>query len=137
MTTLLSAAEGDAAGAPGEELNLEAAVALQGAAVKAAKSKAKVSGEEADQQASKVAIEKLLQLKRQLADAQEAAPPSLAPGEVEYSKDFFGKPAYLAVSGQLNGMVLRFLLDRCCAQRLLCLCIRTSCARYTWNSKCI
>lgn len=28
--------------------------------------------------------------------------PRLANGSVDYSKDFFGKPAYLTVSGQLN-----------------------------------
>jgi len=31
-----------------------------------------------------------------------AAPPKVA-GKVDYSQDFFGKPAYLTVSGQLNG----------------------------------
>jgi asparaginyl-tRNA synthetase len=30
-------------------------------------------------------------------------PPRLPDGKVDFSKDFFGKPAYLTVSGQLNG----------------------------------
>lgn len=33
------------------------------------------------------------------------APPRLPDGQVDYSKDFFGKPAYLTVSGQLNGEI--------------------------------
>ncbi len=32
-----------------------------------------------------------------------AAPPRTAEGAVDYDQDFFGKPAYLTVSGQLNG----------------------------------
>lgn len=31
------------------------------------------------------------------------APPKREDGKVDYAKDFFGKPAYLTVSGQLNG----------------------------------
>ena len=113
VTTLLSAAEGGAAAEPGASAEeLQEAVSSQGAVVKAAKAKAKESGEEADQQAAKAQVDKLLVLKRQLSVAEEAAPPSLAPGESEYDKDFFGKPASLAVSGQLNG-ALRTLLDGC------------------------
>lgn len=33
------------------------------------------------------------------------APPRLPDGQVDYSQDFFGKPAYLTVSGQLNGEI--------------------------------
>jgi asparaginyl-tRNA synthetase len=109
VTTLLSAADEGAADngstAVASVDELEAAVAEQGAVVKAAKAKAKDTGEEADKQASKAAIDQLLQLKQRLGEAQAAAPPSLAPGEVDYSRDFFGKPAYLTVSGQLNGAV--------------------------------
>lgn len=32
-------------------------------------------------------------------------PPKTGSGEVDYSQDFFGKPAYLTVSGQLNGEI--------------------------------
>jgi asparaginyl-tRNA synthetase len=32
--------------------------------------------------------------------------PKLPSGEIDFSKDFFGKPAYLTVSGQLNGEAL-------------------------------
>lgn len=105
MTTLLSAADEGATDAPVlSEKDLEAAVADQGSAVKVAKAKAKETGEEADKHFSKAAIDHLLQLKQQLSDAKDSAPPSLIPGKIDYSKDFFGKPAYLAVSGQLNGV---------------------------------
>lgn len=101
---MLAAAE---KGATGDETasveELQASVAKQGAVVKAAKAKAKDTGDEADKKASKDAIDELLKLKEQLNDAQASAPPSLAPGEIDYAMDFFGKPAYLAVSGQLNG----------------------------------
>lgn len=33
------------------------------------------------------------------------APPRLPDGQVDYSQDFFGKPSYLTVSGQLNGEI--------------------------------
>ncbi|MBN9377562.1 MAG: asparagine--tRNA ligase [Chlamydiales bacterium] len=33
------------------------------------------------------------------------APPRLPNGQVDFSQDFFGKPAYLTVSGQLNGEI--------------------------------
>lgn len=33
------------------------------------------------------------------------SPPRLPDGQVDYSQDFFGKPAYLTVSGQLNGEI--------------------------------
>lgn len=33
------------------------------------------------------------------------APPRTEKGEVDYSKDFFGKPSFLTVSGQLNGEI--------------------------------
>lgn len=33
------------------------------------------------------------------------APPRLPDGQIDYSQDFFGKPSYLTVSGQLNGEI--------------------------------
>lgn len=33
------------------------------------------------------------------------APPRLPDGQIDYSQDFFGKPAYMTVSGQLNGEI--------------------------------
>ncbi len=35
----------------------------------------------------------------------DSKPPRNESGEVDYTKDFFGKPAYLTVSGQLNGEI--------------------------------
>ena len=35
-------------------------------------------------------------------------PRSAADGKIDYSADFFGKPAFLTVSGQLNGEGERF-----------------------------
>ena len=37
-------------------------------------------------------------------------PRSAADGRIDYSADFFGKPAFLTVSGQLNGKRLLLLL---------------------------
>lgn len=63
-------------------------------------------------------VEKLLALKAQLAAAEAASAPAagahagggagiplLKDGRVDYSKDFFGKAAFLTVSGQLNGEI--------------------------------
>ncbi len=39
------------------------------------------------------------------------SPPKLVDGQVDFSQDFFGKPAYLTVSGQLNGETLACALS--------------------------
>ncbi|KAI7843684.1 hypothetical protein COHA_002584 [Chlorella ohadii] len=112
VTTLLSKVDEVPEVAPPspEELQaLQDQVAAQGAAVKEAKAAAAANKEDkAAAAASKEAVAQLLKLKEQLAKAEEAARnaggiPKTADGKVDYTKDFFSKPAYLTVSGQLNG----------------------------------
>jgi hypothetical protein len=96
-------------------VELEASVSKQGATVKQAKSLAKETGSEADAAAARDAVAELLRLKDALAASNTANPPSALPtmssGEVDYAQDFFGRRAYLTVSGQLNGV---FKLDALC-----------------------
>lgn len=110
VTTLLarlarSAASGSGDLPPPDEL--AAAVAQQGAVVKAAKAQAKESGSDDDVAAAASEVDKLLKLKGALAAAEEAVAASTLPltesGNVDYAADFFGRRAFLTVSGQLNG----------------------------------
>ncbi|WIA42435.1 hypothetical protein OEZ86_008432 [Tetradesmus obliquus] len=84
-------------------------VSAQGGAVKDAKAAAAADKADAGlAAASKAAVEQLLALKKQLAEAEEAALwvggiKRTPGGEVDYSTDFFGRPAFLTVSGQLQG----------------------------------
>jgi asparaginyl-tRNA synthetase len=89
-------------GASAEQAALAAQVADQGEAVRAAKAGG------ADKEAVAAQVAQLLELKQRLAAAESAAAPGLAltaSGAVDYSADFFGKPAYLTVSGQLNAEI--------------------------------
>jgi hypothetical protein len=109
VTTLLSRLDkadtsGNGNGAASARDGLEAAVADQGALVQVAKAKAKESGSEEDVQAAKASVDKLLALKKALEAAEEGGIPMSKDGLVDYEEDFFGRRAYLAVSGQLNGM---------------------------------
>ena len=122
ITTLINGIDGasSAAAAPAKPAASEADIAAaktaaseQGAAVKAlkdAKKEGKATKEEVDE-----AVAKLLALKA-TAEALENPPaasaaaaggelPRDASGAVDYSKDFFGKPSYLTVSGQLNAEI--------------------------------
>ena len=83
-------------GPPADLGALGAAVASQGDAVRAAK-----EGGGGDVQEE---VRQLLELKARLAEAEEASEglPVGADGGVDYGRDFFGAPAFLAVSGQLN-----------------------------------
>ncbi|GAB4818156.1 hypothetical protein N2152v2_005202 [Parachlorella kessleri] len=84
-------------------------VEQQGGAVKEAKAAAAADkGNKELQAASKAEVEKLLKLKKQVADAEESQRyvgglPRKEDGSIDYSEDFFGLPTYLTVSGQLNG----------------------------------
>lgn len=103
------AASAAAAGGAAAVEELKAQVAAQGDNVRVAKA-AKSEGAAAE-------VEKLLALKAKLAAAEEAAAaqgaaagggagiPILKDGRVDFSKDFFGKAAFLTVSGQLNGEI--------------------------------
>ena len=113
VTTLLGAVDeaSDAAPPPtAEEIEaLKAAVLAHGAVVKEAKAAA--AADKADKELaakSKAAIGNLLAAKEALAKAEEGARivggiPRTEDGKVDYASDFFGKRAYLTVSGQLNG----------------------------------
>jgi asparaginyl-tRNA synthetase len=88
--------------------DLARAVSEQGSKVSSAKTKAQESGSEEDSAAVKAEVKALLQLKEQLQAAQQAAEQCRIPvtdsGAVDYTQDFFGRRAYLTVSGQLNGV---------------------------------
>eukprot|EP00878_Enallax_costatus_P019561 GHUV01020638.1.p1 GENE.GHUV01020638.1~~GHUV01020638.1.p1 ORF type:complete len:494 (+),score=175.85 GHUV01020638.1:420-1901(+) len=114
VTTLLGKVEEGnqlaAAALPADELQqLRDQVTAQGVAVKDAKAAA--AADKANTElaaAAKAAVDTLLSLKRQLAEAEEAALwvggiKRTPTGEIDHSQDFFSRPAYLTVSGQLQG----------------------------------
>lgn len=112
VTTLLSKIDEEPEEQPPSPEELEALrqqVAAQGGVVKEAKAAAAANKEDKEAaKRSKAEVAELLKLKEQLEKAEEAARnaggiPKTAEGKVDYSKDFFSKPAYLTVSGQLNG----------------------------------
>ena len=112
VTTLLSAADDQPKEKPPTEEEvkaLKARIETQGAAVKEAKAAAAQDKNNADLAArSKQEISSLLELKSQLAVAEEAlrnvgGVPRDADGKIDYTQDFFGRKAFLTVSGQLNG----------------------------------
>ena len=113
VTTLLNEAEkaSDAPAPPSaEELaELQTVVEISASAVKEAKAAAAAEKGNADlAAAAKASVSELLKAKDVLAKAEEAARivggiARTAQGKIDYSQDFFGKPAYLTVSGQLNG----------------------------------
>jgi asparaginyl-tRNA synthetase len=104
----------------------EAAAAEQGAAVKALKD-AKKAGDDVTKEDVNAAVAKLLALKaaaEELENPTAAAPAAAAAagashgdvprnkdGSVDYTKDFFGKPSYMTVSGQLNAEVGLYKLN--------------------------
>ena len=119
VTTLLNGADGAAAApapAPASAAEVAAATAAaaeQGAAVKALKEKKKAG--EATKEEVDEAVKTLLELK---ATAEALASPVAAAGapasrevprnedgSVDYARDFFSKPSYLTVSGQLNAEI--------------------------------
>jgi hypothetical protein len=109
VTTLLSRLDNaaDAANLRATAEDLKQAVTEQGPKVSSAKAKAKQSGTHDDSAAAKAEVNTLLQLKERLDTAQRALERGCVPvkdsGAVDYAQDFFGRRAYLTVSGQLNG----------------------------------
>lgn len=112
VTTLLSEADkiNSIKQMSAEELAaLQEQVSQQGGRVKDAKTAAKAAKDNAELQAA-VAEElaKLQQLKKEVQQQQELAllvggiPRVAGSSAIDYSKDFFGKPAFLTVSGQLQ-----------------------------------
>ena len=82
-----------------ERTSIEAQIKEQGEAVRAVK-EAKKAGE-ADKAAVDAAVAELLALKAKLEPAAASTAPS-APSADAYADDFFGKQAFLTVSGQLS-----------------------------------
>ena len=85
----------------------KAAVVAQGGVVKAAKEAAK-SGDAAAKESLKSEVEKLTKLKEEAAEIEtrvrmSGGLPLTPAGKVDYTDDFFGRPSYLTVSGQLEG----------------------------------
>ena len=114
VTTLLNGADGPSAAAAAKAseediAEAKAAAAEQGAVVKALK-EAKKAGDATKEEVD-AAVAELLARKAK-AEALEN-PPAAASGDVprgedgavDYAQDFFGKPSYLTVSGQLNAEI--------------------------------
>ena len=109
VTTLLGAADEaleepappTAADVAAKRAEAEAA----GESVKAIKEAAKAEG--GDKSAVKPAVDAMLKLKAELAEMEKASRKvgglfRREDGKIDYSKDFFGEPTFLTVSGQLN-----------------------------------
>ena len=116
VTTLLKQVEemqaggGDgaaAAAAAADRLKgLQDAAAKQGEVVRDVKAKSKSGGASAED--VKAAVDQLLALKKDIAAAEAESKSGVcpvAPGHVDYSQDFFAKPAFLTVSGQLQAEI--------------------------------
>eukprot|EP00198_Chlamydomonas_reinhardtii_P003924 XP_001693260.1 predicted protein [Chlamydomonas reinhardtii] len=105
VTTLLGKMkehEGAPAVSPAELEAAKAQVAAHGEEVKAAKADKSLAA------ASKAAVDKLLKAKEELAKLEEGSRivggiKRLPDGTPDYKEDFFSKPAFLTVSGQLQG----------------------------------
>ena len=108
VTTLLNGFAAAAAATPEAITAAEAAAKEQREVVKAVK-EAKKAGD-ASKEDVDGAVAKLLSLKSEaeaLAGAAGGASlPKKDDGSIDYSQDFFGKPSYLTVSGQLNGEIM-------------------------------
>jgi len=108
VTTLLNGFAAAAAATPEAVAAAEAAAKEQGEVVKAVK-EAKKAGDASKEDVDS-AVAKLLSLKAEaeaLAGAAGSASlPKKDDGSIDYSQDFFGKPSYLTVSGQLNGEIM-------------------------------
>jgi asparaginyl-tRNA synthetase len=113
VTTLLSKVKENMAAAPqvsAEQVaEVAARVAAQGDAVKAAKEAAAADkGNEVLAAAVKAEVAKLKEVKEELVKVEESARmvggiKRTATGEIDYHEDFFSRPSYLTVSGQLQG----------------------------------
>ena len=109
VTTLLNGSRGRRRRRRRKPSPAEAAAAKeQGEVVKAVK-EAKKAGDASKEDVDD-AVAKLLSLKSEaeaLAGAAGGASlPKKDDGSIDYSQDFFGKPSYLTVSGQLNGEIV-------------------------------
>jgi len=112
VTTLLNKSKENGPGPSVSESELQKlreAVAAQGEKVKEAKTAAAAAKEDKElQAASKAEVSTLLSLKKQLEEAEASALmvggiKRLPNGEIDFKEDFFARPTYLTVSGQLQG----------------------------------
>lgn len=94
-----------AAGEQQEEVDLDQlrkAIGAQGARVKEAKEEAKAKGHDNPNAFAKAEIDALLALKAKLAKAEDEEAAGGRGGDKAEDQQFFGGPAYLTVSGQLE-----------------------------------
>ncbi|KAL3140446.1 hypothetical protein ABBQ38_004705 [Trebouxia sp. C0009 RCD-2024] len=113
VTTLLS--RHDKALAEGEVneqqlQQLQQKVSDQGSVLRAAKQAAKSDGSQESKQQEEQEVQKLIAAKQDLAAAEEQAQHGKGlvktqQGLTDYGQDFFGKPTFLTVSGQLNAEI--------------------------------
>ena len=112
ISTLLSQAQEAMRGpqvSPEQVEALEARAAAKGEEVKAAKAEQQENpGNKDMKKHTKALVAELLELKAEAEQARQAVAcvgglPWTAEGGIDYSKDFFGQPAHLTVSGQLQG----------------------------------
>lgn len=82
------------------------------------------------------AVQQLLQLKQQLGVSQELhhhakGLPKTPQGQLDYQQDFFGKPTFLTVSGQLNAEIYATALSDVYTFGMPLLC--SLCAAHPWH----
>jgi len=108
VTTLLNELQSSAGPSLEELAKAEARVKSQGDVVKAIKDAAKAGNASKEQVDAEVA--KLLQAKGDIEALKSTGASKSLPinkdGSIDYSKDFFSKPSFLTVSGQLNGEIM-------------------------------
>lgn len=108
VTTLLNGLDAAASVTPETIAEAEAKVKVQGEAVKTLKEAAKAGN--ATKEEVEQAVSKLLALKADVEALNGAGGMTSLPknkdGSIDYTQDFFGKRAYLTVSGQLNGEIM-------------------------------
>lgn len=108
VTTLLNGLQAGAGASPEALAAAESKVKAQGDAVKNLKEAAKAGSATKEQVDAEVA--KLLQAKANVEALKSAGGSTSLPtnkdGSIDYTQDFFSKPSYLTVSGQLNGEIM-------------------------------
>lgn len=90
--------------------HLQQQVSNQGSVLRTAKEAAKFSDTEEAKEQERQAVQQLLHLKQELAGTEERVKHAKGlvktpTGLTDYAQDFFGKPTFLTVSGQLNAEI--------------------------------
>jgi asparaginyl-tRNA synthetase len=108
VTTLLNGLQAGAGPSPEAVAAAESKVKAQGDTVKTLKEAMKAGGATKEQVDAEVA--KLLQAKADVEALKSTGGSTSLPtnkdGSIDYTQDFFSKPSYLTVSGQLNGEIM-------------------------------